>query len=357
MILTMNAPTDHSYESRASYSPNSRDEDVIEVSGNYVPIENRSNSQIPPTASARRNVVMDVNENDILCGKDKSYDKNKGNKSFHNLILSYAMAYRAAAESKTMKMDITREILSVIKTWFSRFLRPLDSEGRMWEELNEQKARDKISHALRYAITCQNSFSEDTSSRRSSSSSASGSTAKKIKSHSSSAKSRQSKRNQSPLFVPPLEKLTSVSTLVEQVDLSKDSAGAKVLGGQQFQQAPLDEGYETDEENFLGEYFESDLCDENSTTSYSFSALAKFPSLLLGDDDFAKSDSTAKVKVDSDFETKLPNEICFDNSVRSEDLHMLLHEPLDDFDWHNDERSKEFLSSLTDEKVNEEQSF
>jgi hypothetical protein len=291
-------------------------------------------------------VVVDATDNDIFCGKDKSFDRNKGNRQFHDLIISYSMAYRAAAEIKTMKMDITKEIVNVLKNRFSRFLSPLDKQGRMWEELNEQKARDKISHALRYAISNQSSFNEDASSR-SSGTTTSGSTARKTRSCASSIVLNKTKKNQRPLAVPLAEEVTSRINTANQTHLFEAPGNRK----QDF----VDKGNGRYEEHACIGYSNPEIYDECSTTSLSISALAHFPSLMLGDD-IVKSEATISEPDGTALGKHLPNEICFDSSIRSNDLNMLLNEPLDDFDWLNDEMNGEFLPPLPDD-VNEVQSF
>lgn len=93
-------------------------------------------------------VVENPADFDILCGKDKTHAKSKGNQMFKERIEIMKVPY-AAASTKQDKMKITKEIVAFMQLQFgSRFLK---MEGDQWEEITEQAARDKVSHALRFA--------------------------------------------------------------------------------------------------------------------------------------------------------------------------------------------------------------
>lgn len=106
-------------------------------------------------------------EYDILCGKDKTYAKHAGNQRFRQLIDSYLPEYRTST-NKQDKMRITRMIVHVMRTRYNaRFLKPVDltTDGEAsvrteWIEITDQQARDKISHAIRFALN-HGSFSDD----------------------------------------------------------------------------------------------------------------------------------------------------------------------------------------------------
>ena len=83
---------------------------------------------------------------DILCGKDKTYAKHPGNQMYRQLIEQKANLY-CSEPSKQVKMVMTKEIVGVLESQGSRFLR---KRGEAWEEISNQQARDKTSHALRF---------------------------------------------------------------------------------------------------------------------------------------------------------------------------------------------------------------
>jgi len=89
---------------------------------------------------------------DILCGKDKTYGKHPGNKVFRSKIESSVEAYKQAP-SKQEKMRFTRQIVGSLRAEFNaRFVRRITVDGQyVWEEISDQVARDKVSHALRFA--------------------------------------------------------------------------------------------------------------------------------------------------------------------------------------------------------------
>jgi hypothetical protein len=96
--------------------------------------------------------IYEPTSSDILCGKDKTYSKHEGNLRFRQLIQDYVEPYQAAT-SKQQKMHITKEIVRHLETvWSARFLKMvISSGGTEWEEISTQNARDKTSHALRFA--------------------------------------------------------------------------------------------------------------------------------------------------------------------------------------------------------------
>jgi hypothetical protein len=88
---------------------------------------------------------------DILCGKDKTYSKHEGNMRFRRLIQDYVQPYQSAT-TKQQKMTITKEIVTQLETEYSaRFLKMVDIHSGEWQEISTQNARDKTSHALRFA--------------------------------------------------------------------------------------------------------------------------------------------------------------------------------------------------------------
>ena len=109
---------------------------------------------------------------DILCGKDKTYNKHAGNQVFRAMIETWVKAYQQAT-TKQEKMRITKQIVHSLQVQFeSRFLKPavtaaaaaasdasrLGGGGggvEQWTEISNQVARDKVSHALRFAAKQQ----------------------------------------------------------------------------------------------------------------------------------------------------------------------------------------------------------
>lgn len=99
---------------------------------------------------------------DILCGKDKSFSKHKGNQMFRDKIMSMTDEYRNAS-GKPDRMKLTKIIVDTLKLQHhARFLRLVSEEDddnnsndgiQLWEEITDQQARDKTSHALRFALT------------------------------------------------------------------------------------------------------------------------------------------------------------------------------------------------------------
>ncbi len=111
---------------------------------------------LPKQKSLARNsppvVVAEPETYDVLCGKDKTYGKHPGNQVFRCSIESFVAAYQRA-DQKQAKMRITRQIVCLMKqNYNSRFLKLSKEEGQCkWIEISDELARDKVSHALRFA--------------------------------------------------------------------------------------------------------------------------------------------------------------------------------------------------------------
>lgn len=85
---------------------------------------------------------------DVICGKDKRHAKHAGNRLFRELIEDNVANYMMK-DSKQEKMKITKQIVQTMRQKYnSRFLR---HSGDEWQEISDQVARDKVSHALRFA--------------------------------------------------------------------------------------------------------------------------------------------------------------------------------------------------------------
>jgi hypothetical protein len=89
-----------------------------------------------------------------FCGKDKRLANEEGNILFKALILENVDRYNNETD-KVRKMKLTSEILEEFKHRSNNghFLKHIDGE---WVPCDDSKARDKISHALRFQIRRRN---------------------------------------------------------------------------------------------------------------------------------------------------------------------------------------------------------
>ena len=116
-----------------------------------------------PKRKKSEGTIQEPAEYDILCGKDKTYSKHPGNLAYIDLIASYSGRYQQAT-TKQEKMRITKEIVSHMKNKYgSRFIKV---KGQGWQEISDQMARDKVSHALRFANKGNDDSSAKTSKRK-----------------------------------------------------------------------------------------------------------------------------------------------------------------------------------------------
>ncbi|KAL7555580.1 hypothetical protein ACA910_016188 [Epithemia clementina (nom. ined.)] len=107
-------------------------------------------------------------EFDVLCSKDKTHSTHTGNRLFRERIDAMKEVYRVT-KNKQGKMEITKNIVKYLKQRHAtRFLKR-DANGS-WTEISDQAARDKVSHALRFATRRDNTNS--TGNKRASSPSA-----------------------------------------------------------------------------------------------------------------------------------------------------------------------------------------
>ena len=97
------------------------------------------------------NIVFDadIRKEDILCGQEKHCVSHPGSLNFRAVIDQYASKYQEAI-TKQEKMNVTKEIYDNLGSQNTRFLK-FNAAVKGWEELSSLLARDKISHALRFA--------------------------------------------------------------------------------------------------------------------------------------------------------------------------------------------------------------
>jgi hypothetical protein len=88
---------------------------------------------------------------DVVCSKDKKWWSHRGNAIYRSELLSITEEYREAVKNERKK--ITKIFLQHLKDKYGcRFLRYNKIENN-WTIITDEKARDKISHALRFAIS------------------------------------------------------------------------------------------------------------------------------------------------------------------------------------------------------------
>jgi hypothetical protein len=87
---------------------------------------------------------------DIACSKDQSYATHSGNRIFRQHVEAIKLRYHAA-KTKAERMKITKDFVKELQsTYGSRFLK-MHSSG-MWFEISPFDARDKVGHAIRFAL-------------------------------------------------------------------------------------------------------------------------------------------------------------------------------------------------------------
>jgi hypothetical protein len=113
--------------------------------------------------SIDQTLITTPSATDILCGKDKTFSRHEGNQAFRDMIVAYAPVYSKAV-TKQAKMQLTKEIVTTLHhSHNARFLQPSRC-GHGWNEISDQVARDKCSHALRFAAKSHGYYSSSGSS-------------------------------------------------------------------------------------------------------------------------------------------------------------------------------------------------
>ncbi|CAB9497620.1 expressed unknown protein [Seminavis robusta] len=93
--------------------------------------------------------MFEPRELDILVGKETRARNHKGSRCFRLFVESYRRRYQDA-KNKHKRASITREMYDTITQASIRFLK-FNDERKGWEEITSTEARDKITHALRFA--------------------------------------------------------------------------------------------------------------------------------------------------------------------------------------------------------------
>jgi hypothetical protein len=89
-----------------------------------------------------------ISDSDVLCGRGAITNYHVGNVRFRNLVKSYKPQYLAAP--KLQKAAIAQQIVNIIRTTNppGKFLQQNSANG-CWNEISNEKAREKTSQALR----------------------------------------------------------------------------------------------------------------------------------------------------------------------------------------------------------------
>jgi len=116
-----------------------------------------------PYVPGPNEVITNVNENDVLCGRGGETNHHPGNVQYRNLVKKHQIEYLAA--KRRDKPLIARLIVDTVRsrTPPGRFLKKDNATGT-WRDVGSNKAREKTSQALREgAPEIRSSFSaEDT---------------------------------------------------------------------------------------------------------------------------------------------------------------------------------------------------
>lgn len=94
---------------------------------------------------------LNVNGNDVLCGRGKTSFNHVGNRRFRHIISESIEDYNNAGSRKA-KSAVVKRVHDVIRATGGRFLK-MDATQRAWVELAQQRSLEKVSHAIRDATS------------------------------------------------------------------------------------------------------------------------------------------------------------------------------------------------------------
>lgn len=109
----------------------------------------QANDLEPEVATSSVECPPGIKQQDVLCGRDRLSHSHPGNKRFRVIIEMNREAYQNAPNRET-KTNLTIQIVEMIRQCDGRFLKQNETT-KEWEDVGDNYAREKVSHALRSA--------------------------------------------------------------------------------------------------------------------------------------------------------------------------------------------------------------
>jgi hypothetical protein len=113
-------------------------------------VNDTSNDNQPPVSSQIDNVKLKVDDEigpyDVICGRNGAAFNNTGNRRFRVTIEINIQQY-VAATSRNEKSNVISSVLKMMRGCGGRFLKKRGSHS--WIDIGDQRAREKVGHALR----------------------------------------------------------------------------------------------------------------------------------------------------------------------------------------------------------------
>jgi hypothetical protein len=103
----------------------------------------------------RQDLLVDPLPSDVMLGRGRAFLRHPGNQRLNTVVKLNINRYLNAA-NRNEKTSITEEIVHIIQTYGSppgRFLRYKPKSGG-WYEVDDEEARVKVSHTVRYRRKC-----------------------------------------------------------------------------------------------------------------------------------------------------------------------------------------------------------
>ncbi len=126
----------------------------------------QSSTLTPRAADDARADSYNVGPYDVMCGRHRLAFNNVGNRRFRVTVSLSVEQYMKAATRKD-KSRIILSVVDIVKSTGGRFIK-WNNREKMWLELNEKEAREKVGHALRDMSLVKDQAGISSGSRRSS---------------------------------------------------------------------------------------------------------------------------------------------------------------------------------------------
>ena len=94
---------------------------------------------------------LELSDKDVLCTKDKTLRHHPGNCFFRAHIDKMLPTYKSVT-SKLNKMNLTKQIVDELEMFHGMRFVKFNDETASWEQVDSSVAREKVGHAIRFAI-------------------------------------------------------------------------------------------------------------------------------------------------------------------------------------------------------------
>lgn len=118
-----------------------------------------ANLTLPVGSHQRLEDGFKPSDYDVVCGRGKGSYNRPGNKRFRQMIRQHLPAYQAA-KSKVDKSIVLNRIMDQVRSQNNGSARFVKLQDKVWCEISDEQAREKIGHTLREQMAQINTIAE-----------------------------------------------------------------------------------------------------------------------------------------------------------------------------------------------------